>query len=497
MATGRWKALLLRLSTRDAAVRGDRPGSTPLEKQLVDHLAELNGMKDLETEIWPLPQENLEKRKAESSHHQGVQSEATATSPGAPSSGKECSSSLTTQEMDLWFSFWDTLRDSNANILIIVSDGTLDKDKEQRYDFPDGAPFCVRGEDLAETIFREFQRGKFQIILLAGAGTKAVGERISDKFDAMPLMVPPSILCWGNASDLTLEQILSFNLKFLEGTFKRRNPADQQRLDLRGAIHAFVGMRRGKDLPNVHFFPKNQIEEIIHIYYRLGLSAFELARRIKNIADKGFLCDFKEKRTEEAKAYAMKSSRFLFAELFGWLHVLRQQPAQLYFQREIRELEWAFSGEDTTPEDLAGATEVRSGLMQLYKFDIRAIGQAMVRQEGLEFKVLRYIDFQEDWDNMKDHFHKLEDSLKKLAERSRYRTIGDGDPELIGPERMRLRWIQKTLIKIVETYTPELAKHKNKVKEPLLKHIPQLKPAWLVELEKWYSWITGRDGDEK
>jgi len=472
-----WKALVMYLSgtCRDPRRRGPHY-QRKVQEDFDRHTKELSEICSVET--WPPSAEELRKLAEHTQEYDN----------------KNSSTELTPVDNALWLSFGETFRRSDAPILILVNDGRLDKD--QRYNFPNNAPYALRASELAQEILSEFKRkkNKFEIVLLAGLGTMEMGERMADQFDSLPLMVPPSILCWDAERDCSLRDILKFNISFLSGSLEGRSPTNQNRLDLRGTIHTFVSMCRGETNPiysSVHFFPRNQIDEIQHIYYRLGLSAFELSRRICQIADHGMIYRFQDDNAKEK--YMMQSTLFLFAELFGWLHVLRQQPAQLYFQEEIRSLEWAFSGEKLHPPGIKNAGFLNPGLLQLYKFDQRGMGEAMVEQTGLERNVSRYIDFLEAWaDETKKEkfvfFSKLENSLRELHKPEHYMQDKDGKRmRLIGQPRIRLLWIQTTLLNVVKSYTKELAEQ---AEQSRIAPIVADEPVVTTKLASWSDSIS-------
>jgi len=352
-----------------------------------------------------------------------------------------------------WHSLGETFRRNCAHVLVIISDVEIVDDSYYVFCEDTNSNYRIRGAELALDILNEFRRhdgDKYQVIMLVGTGTRNIGDLISQEFSALPLLVPPSILCWNAKPELDLETLLDFSVSFLENTLQDRNPELQQnKLDLRGTVHTFVGIRRREaKYSSVHFLPKNQIEEIEHIYYRLGLSAFELARRLKRILNHGMVLEFDD--NEGKGKYLMMSTRYLFADLFGWLHVLRQQPAQLYFQPTIRTLEFAFSGQN---KDVPHIGRVERGSAQLYKFDQRAMGESMVQRNGLEFRVLRYVDFKQQWERNKRYFDKLERALEELRDPNNYESDAK---RLKGNFRTRLLWVYDSLRDCVSVFTPEL-----------------------------------------
>ncbi|CAK9035026.1 Uncharacterized protein SCF082_LOCUS21118 [Durusdinium trenchii] len=481
MAPHKWGVLVLHLSAQ--GVPKNKNYVDARDKVQADHKTKLEALGNsemCEVETWPPQGASSQQEQERAEDNEGRAAGQLARGAGAVAGAGDDGN---LQSHPRWKSFWQTFRSTEAQILIIFNDGVIQDDGYvfQRH------KYRVRGVDLAADILFEFKRresSKFQVILLAGLGTESIGKQIAEQFESLPLLVPPSIICWkapsnvasfANTNQRWLSDIekglLDFTVGFLSETLSDRSPDMQNnKLDLRGTIHTFVKLRRdesgGKELASlVQFLPRNQIDLIEHIYYRLGLAAYELCRRIMQLF-KSMALRFNN-TGDRSTLYLEHSTYYLFAELFGWLHVLRQQPAQLYFQEEIRKLEFSFSG-----GQLQGNKTRLADHFQLLKNEIRMMGETVVETKGtLSFQVLPYIDFIDKFNDAESdfssQFEKLIRAVKELQDENIYTSDNEKIMKPDNPKAVRLMWIFAALYCVTDAYTPEFLRMSTAKVRPL------------------------------
>jgi len=195
-------------------------------------------------------------------------------------------------------------------------------------------------------------------------------------------------------------------------------------------------------------------------------AAFDLQSRVFNIVDQFFLGAYLLHGSDEERAYAKRSTIFVFAQYLAWMEIVRRrvQFLELENNADSRELVNLFSkatgilSSDAFPNP--SSNSFPDALFRIFRADQRAIGEMMIdaRPDG-ELTSIGYAEFcrKLDSDAAFEHwFVGLSASVESVA------AIDD-------PSHPRLVALQHNLIDLINLLDPEAYRFPDRLRNKLRK----------------------------
>ena len=195
-------------------------------------------------------------------------------------------------------------------------------------------------------------------------------------------------------------------------------------------------------------------------------AAFDLQSRIFNIVDQFFLGAYLLRGSEEERAYAKRSTVFVFAQYLAWMEIVRRrvQFLELGNNKDNRELINLFSkatgifSSDAFPN--SSSNSFPDSLFRIFRADQRAIGEVMmgVETDG-DLTSVGYAEFCRRLDSdatFARWFASLEASAEGLA-------------SMDDPSHPRLVALQHNLIDLINLLDPEANRFPDRLRNKLSK----------------------------